>query len=93
MLIKYEFLKILRKKSTFIVMAASLLLTAFFFGLPIMQYQTYNQDGVIKGTEGIQYEKEQYEDVAVSLSEKYITETILEVQDRKSTRLNSSHPE
>ena len=55
MLIKYEFLKILRKKSTFIVMAASLLLTAFFFGLPIMQYQTYNQDGVIKGTEGIQY--------------------------------------
>lgn len=45
MLIKYEFLKILRKKSTFIVMAASLLLTAFFFGLPIMQYQTYNQDG------------------------------------------------
>ncbi len=81
MLIKYEFLKILRKKSTFIVMAASLLLTAFFFGLPIMQYQTYNQDGVIKGTEGIQYEKEQYEDVAVSLSEKYITETILEVQE------------
>ena len=81
MLIKYEFLKILRKNSTFIVMAASLLLTAFFFGLPIMQYQTYNQDGVIKGTEGIQYEKEQYEDVAVSLSEKYITETILEVQE------------
>ena len=39
-LIKYEFLKILRKKSTLIVMAVSLLLTAFLFGLPILQYQT-----------------------------------------------------
>lgn len=35
MLVKYEFLKILRKKSTIIVMAISLLLTAFLFGLPI----------------------------------------------------------
>ena len=53
MLIKYEFLKILRKKSTLIVMAASLLVTAFLFGLPVLQFQTYNQDGVIKGLEGI----------------------------------------
>ena len=49
MLVKYEFLKILRKKSTLIVMAVSLILTGFLFGLPIIQYQTYNQDGVIKG--------------------------------------------
>ena len=47
MLVKYEFLKILRKKSTFIVMAVSLVLTGFLFGLPIVQYQIYNQDGVI----------------------------------------------
>ena len=53
MLVKYEFLKILRKKSTLIVMVASLLVTAFLFGLPIMQFQTYNQDGIIKGFEGI----------------------------------------
>lgn len=80
MLIKYEFLKILRKRSTLIIMAVSLILTAFLFGLPIMQYQTYNQDGVIKGREGIAYEKKQYLSVSVSLSEEYITETILEVQ-------------
>lgn len=43
MLVKYEFLKILRKRSTLIVMAVSLLLTVFLFGLPIIQYQTYNQ--------------------------------------------------
>ncbi len=81
MLVKYEFLKILRKKSTLIVMAVSLLLTAFLFGLPIMQYQTYNQDGVMKGAEGIAYTKEQSERYSVSLTEDYVTETIREVQE------------
>lgn len=79
MLIKYEFLKILRKKSTLIVMAVSLMLTTFLFGLPIIQYQFYNQEGVMKGREGIACEKKQYVDV--SLSEKYVTETIAEVQN------------
>ena len=81
MLVKYEFLKILRKKSTLIVMAVSLILTGFLFGLPVIQYQTYNQDGVIKGTEGIAYEKGQYADLSVPLSEEYIAKTIREVQE------------
>lgn len=81
MLIKYEFLKILRKKSTLIVMAISLILTGFLFGLPIMQFQTYNQDGVIKGAAGIAYEKEQYEDLSVPLTEAYVAETIKDVQE------------
>lgn len=80
MLIKYEFLKLLRKKSTFIVIIVSLVLTAFLFGLPIMQYQTYHQDGVAKGKKGIDYEKEYYLGLAGPLSEEYITKTILEVQ-------------
>ena len=80
MLIKYEFLKILRKKSTLIVMAISLILTGILFGLPIMQFQTYNQDGVIKGSAGIAYEKEQYKEFSVPLTEEYVTETIKEVQ-------------
>lgn len=80
MLIKYEFLKILRKKSTLIIMAASLILTGFLFGLPIMQFQTYNQDGVIKGADGIAYEKGQYANLSVPLSEEYVAETIREVQ-------------
>ncbi len=81
MLIKYELLKILRKKSILIVMAISLILTGFFFGLPIIQYQTYNQNGVIKGTAGIAYEKEQYVNLSLPLSEEYITKTIQEVQE------------
>ena len=80
MLVKYEFLKILRKKSTFIVMAVSLILTGFLFGLPVMQYQIYDQDGVIKGAEGIAFEKEQYAELSVPLSEEYIAETIREVR-------------
>lgn len=81
MLVKYEFLKILRKKSTLIVMAASLLLTAVFFGLPILQFQTYNQDGVLRGLEGIEYEKELYANISVPLTNEYITKTIQEVQE------------
>lgn len=80
MLIKYEFLKILRKKSTLIVILASLLVTAFLFGLPIIQFQTYNQEGVIKGFAGIEYEKEQAEKYSVPLTDEYITETIRQVQ-------------
>ena len=79
-LVKYEFLKILRKKSTLIVMAISLILTAFLFGLPILQFQTYHQDGVIKGTEGIAYQKAETEKYSVPLTEDYVTETIKDVQ-------------
>ncbi|MCI8284430.1 MAG: ABC transporter permease subunit [Firmicutes bacterium] len=75
-LIKYEFLKILRKKSTFIVMAVSLLLTAFLFGLPVLQHQTYDENGVIKGSRGIAYDKAQAEELSVPLTEEYIAETI-----------------
>ena len=80
MLTKYEFLKIVRRKSTLLVMAISLLVTAFLFGLPVMQYQTYHQDGVIKGMAGIAYEKEQYENLSVPLTDEYIEETIREYQ-------------
>lgn len=79
-LVKYEFLKILRKRSALIAMAVSLLITAVFFGLPITQFQINNQDGVLRGLEGIAYEKEQYADITVSLTNEYVTETIREVQ-------------
>ncbi|WP_418462228.1 ABC transporter permease [Frisingicoccus sp.] len=79
-LVKYEFLKILRKKSALIAMAVSLLITAVFFVLPITQFQINNQDEVLRGLEGIAYEKEQYADISVSLTNEYVTETIREVQ-------------
>lgn len=80
MLIKYEFLKIARKKSTLIVMAASLLVTAFLFGLPVMQFQTYSQKEVIKGFTGIKYEKEQALKYSVPLTDEFISKTIKEVR-------------
>ena len=80
MLIKCEFLKILRKKSTLLVMGASLLVTAFLFGLPILQFQTYNQEGAIEGFAGIDYERKQAQTYSVPLTNEYITKTIREVQ-------------
>lgn len=80
MLIKCEFLKILRKKSTLLVMGASLLVTAFLFGLPILQFQTYNQEGAIEGFVGIDYERKQAQTYSVPLTNEYITKTIREVQ-------------
>lgn len=80
MLIKYEFLKILRKKSTIIVMGVSLLLTAFLFGLPILQYQTYNKDGQVKGLDGVECEKKQYSYYSVPLTDEYIEKNIAEYQ-------------
>jgi len=79
-LVKYEFLKVLRKKSTLIAMAVSLLITAVFFVLPITQFQIYNQNGVLRGLEGIAYEKEQYANISVPLTNEYVSETIREVQ-------------
>ena len=80
MLVKYEFLKILRKKSTLVIMLVSLLITAVFFALPIIQYQIYNQDGVLRGLEGIKYDKEQYESISVPLTNEYVTKAIDEVK-------------
>ena len=80
-LIKYEFLKILRRRSTLIVMAVSLFITIVFFGLPIIQFQTYNENGALEGIQGIQYEKEQYAKISVPLTNQYITKTIREVQE------------
>lgn len=61
-------------------MAVSLLITAVFFGLPITQFQIYNSDGVLRGLEGIAYEKEQYENISVLLTNEYVTEAIQDVQ-------------
>lgn len=62
-------------------MAVSLLITAVFFVMPILQFQIYNQDEVLRGLEGIAYEKEQYAEISVPLTNEYVTEQIREVQD------------
>lgn len=80
LLVKYEFLKILRRKSTLMILSISLLVTGFFFGLPVLQYQTYSQDGAIKGLEGIAYEKKQFAEISVPLTDEYISETIVQYQ-------------
>ena len=80
MLLKYEFLKIVKKKSTLIIMAVSILITALLFEMPAMQYQICDKDGMIKGIEGIKYTQNTYKDISVFLTEEYVTNLIKEVQ-------------
>ena len=80
MLIKYEFLKILRRRSTLIVMGVSLLIIGFLFALPTLQFRIYNQDGRLTGLEGIAWEREQQQNLAAILTDEYIADIIREYQ-------------
>ena len=80
MLIKYEFLKILRRKSTLIVMGVSLLIIGLLFTLPTLQFRIYNQDGRLTGLEGIAWEREQQQNIAATLTDEYIADIIREYQ-------------
>lgn len=80
MLIKYEILKIVKKKSTLITMIISLMVTALLFALPAIGFQTYNKGGVIKGAAGIAYQKAEYEELSGELTNEYVTDAIREYQ-------------
>ena len=80
MLTKYEFQKILRRKSTLIVMGVSLLLIGFLFALPTLQFRIYDQDGQINGLEGIAWEREQQQNLAATLTDEYIADIIRDYQ-------------
>ena len=78
-LIKYEFLKIAKKRSTLTVMFVSLIITAFLFGLPILQFQTYDKDVLMKGMDGIRYERSIKDGIDVTLTDEYAESVIDEV--------------
>ena len=78
-LIKYEFLKIAKKRSTLIVMFVSLIITAFLFVLPILQFQTYDKDVLMKGMDGIRYERSIKDGIDVTLTDEYAESVIDEV--------------
>lgn len=78
-LIKYEFLKIAKKRSTLTVMFVSLIITAFLFGLPILQFQTYDKDVLMKGMDGIRYERFIKDGIDVTLTDEYAESVIDEV--------------
>lgn len=79
-LIRFEFQKILRRRSTLIVGAVSLLVTVFLFILPVMQYQYYDHGEVKKGLTGIALHKAQLSEDDIWLTDDYIAGQISEVQ-------------
>lgn len=77
-LIKYELMKILRRKATVVIMLVSLIVTIFLFALPVLQFQTYNEEGVMKGLDGIAFKKTQ--DVSEKLTDAYVTAAVNDVK-------------
>jgi len=80
MLFKYEFLKIMKRKATVIILLLSLSITTLFFSLPIIQYQTFTQEGMLSGLAGIAYNRDRRNELAGFLTETEITAFILEYQ-------------
>lgn len=80
-LVKYELCKLLRRRSTWAVMAVSLLVTVLLCGvMPVIQFQTYREEGVLRGLEGISYEKERYAELSGPLTDEAVAETVLDYQ-------------
>lgn len=79
-LIKFEFIKYLRRKLTVIAMLISLFITGLLFALPGLQFQYVTQDGEIKGFDGISAMKEDYKDQNVSITETLVEENVEEIK-------------
>ena len=79
-LIRFEFQKILRRRSTLIVCAVSLLVTAFLFALPVMQYQVYDHGEPRKGLDGVAFQKAQFSGGDVWLTDESVAGQIDEVR-------------
>ena len=79
-LIRFEFQKILRRRSTLIVCAVSLLVTAFLFALPVMQYQVYDHGEPRKGLNGVAFQKAQFSGGDIWLTDESVAGQIDEVR-------------
>ncbi len=79
-LIKFEFIKYLRRKLTVIAMLISLFITGLLFALPGLQFQYVTQNGEIKGADGISIMKEAYKDQNVSITETLVEENVDEIK-------------
>ncbi|MBQ3890142.1 MAG: ABC transporter permease, partial [Lachnospiraceae bacterium] len=79
-LIKFEFIKYLRRKLTVIAMLISLFITGLLFALPGLQFQYVTQNGEIKGADGISTMKEAYKDQNVSITETLVEENVDEIK-------------
>ena len=79
-LIKYEFLKLAKRKSSLAVVLAGIVVTAFLFMLPTFQSKYYTQDGAVEGMAGIAIEKADVEATAGLLTGDLIAQNVEEYQ-------------
>lgn len=79
-LIKYEFLKLAKRKSSLAVVLVGIVVTAFLFMLPTFQSKYYTQDGAVEGMAGIAIEKADVEATAGLLTGDLIAQNVEEYQ-------------
>lgn len=79
-LIKYEFLKLAKRKSSLVVVLAGIVVTAFLSMLPTLQSKYYTQDGAVEGMAGIAIEKADVEATAGLLTSDLIAQNVEEYQ-------------
>lgn len=75
-LIKFEFLKLAKRKSSLAVVLAGLIVTAFLFTLPVLQFKYYTAEGAVEGTAGIALEKAQTEETAGLLTGDFVAQNV-----------------
>ena len=56
-LIKFELIKLVKRKSSIAVVLVGLVVTAFLFALPVFQFRYYTESGPLEGAAGIAAEK------------------------------------
>lgn len=82
-IIKFEFLKIMRRKSSIIMVIFSVVIILYLFGSIVFQESTFNKDGKkYKGMNAIVMEKEGYKAVTGKMTEKRITTDIRKYQKK-----------
>lgn len=75
-LIKYEFLKIAKRRSSMAVVLAGLIVTTFLFTLPVLQFKYYTAEGAVEGAAGIALEKAETEASAGLLTGDFIEQNV-----------------
>lgn len=80
-LMKYEFLKIIRRKSSFIMLIICLLINGYLFGVIALQERTYDENGKeYVGISAIEKEKQNYSIHGGLMTEEKVAEDILVYQ-------------
>lgn len=81
-IIKFELLKIIRRKSSMVMVFFSMVIMLYLFGGIAFQESTYDENGTsYRGLKAIAKEKEAFQEISYKMTEEQITKDIVEYQN------------